>query len=133
VSESSQTGDAEPFDAEEFARQTTDAIEIGGYIADAQENRVIRLEEIIAARWPRSWLLRRRLARELRASVARYPEDLIPRGDFQAGRIQAVSEQLHLEKMERDRRWEEYRQQRDAELGHAKEPGGADPGEGFLT
>lgn len=39
---------------------------------DAMEERVIALEEIFAARWPRSWLLRWRYARELRASVAGY-------------------------------------------------------------
>lgn len=39
---------------------------------DMLEERVIALEEIIAARWPRSWLLRRRYARQLRASVAGY-------------------------------------------------------------
>lgn len=36
------------------------------------ERRVGALEEAAAARWPRSILVRRRLARELRASVAGY-------------------------------------------------------------
>lgn len=77
---------------------------------DALEDRVIRLEEIVAARWPRSLLLRRQLAREIRASVARYPYTPY---DFRERRIQAVMEQLHAEQLERDRRWEEYRRQRD--------------------
>ena len=36
------------------------------------EWRIARLEEIEAARWPRRILVRRRLARDLRASVAGY-------------------------------------------------------------
>jgi len=108
VSESSQTSGGEPFDVEEFARQAINAIEYGDWAADATENRIIRLEEIIAARWPRSMFLRRRLARELRASVAGYPYRPV---DFQERRVMAISEQLGDEEAERDRRWEEYRRQ----------------------
>lgn len=36
------------------------------------ERRIALLEEIVAARWPRRIHLRHRLARDLRASVARY-------------------------------------------------------------
>jgi hypothetical protein len=39
---------------------------------DAVEDRVSALEEVIAARWPRSAVLRRRLRRGLRASGAGY-------------------------------------------------------------
>lgn len=39
---------------------------------DMLEDRIIAVEEIIAAPWPRSWLLLRRLRRRLRASVAGY-------------------------------------------------------------
>jgi hypothetical protein len=37
---------------------------------DLNEDRISALEEIVAARWPRRMLLRRRLARSLRASAA---------------------------------------------------------------
>ncbi len=47
-------------------------IAVSGF-SDAAESmleaRIIRLEEITAARWPRRAFLRRRLARELRASA----------------------------------------------------------------
>jgi hypothetical protein len=82
--------------------------------ADALEDRVIAIEQIIAARWPRSLLLRRRLAHEIRASVARYPYTPY---DFRERRIQAVAERLHVEQLERDRRWEEHLRRRDAEGG----------------
>ena len=64
-SSDSPCGGEEPFDVEELARQTAAEIEETDWAADSLENRVVRLEEIIAARWPRSWLLRRRLAREM--------------------------------------------------------------------
>jgi hypothetical protein len=66
VSESFTAGGASTFDPEAFARQTVDAVEFGDHCAEDLERRVIRLEEIIAARWPRSMFLQRRLARELR-------------------------------------------------------------------
>ncbi|MCW2910852.1 MAG: hypothetical protein JWL68_5641 [Actinomycetia bacterium] len=43
-----------------------------GRQADELEQRIARLEEIEAAPWPRRIGVRRRLARDLRASVARY-------------------------------------------------------------
>jgi hypothetical protein len=86
------------FDAEEFARQTVDAVEFGDRYAEDLEERVIRLEEIVAARWPRSWLLRRRLARELRASVSGY--DDMPPG-FRARRLEAVGDQVLFDARER--------------------------------
>ena len=81
-SSDSPCGGEEPFDVEELARQTAAEIEETDWAADSLENRVVRLEEIIAARWPRSWLLRRRLAREIRASVAGYADSFIPRREF---------------------------------------------------
>jgi hypothetical protein len=49
---------------------------LGGLWSDETEGmlerRIARLEEIQAARWPRRILVRRRLARDLRASVAGY-------------------------------------------------------------
>lgn len=42
-------------------------------LAEALEERVARLEEITASRWPRRWLLRARYGRELRRSVRHFP------------------------------------------------------------
>lgn len=119
-------GGEEPFDVEEFARQAIASIEESDWAADSLDNRVIRIEEIIAARWPRSLFLRRRLARELRASVARYPYEPF---DFRERRAQAVGEQLDAEEAARRERWEAHLRQRD-EPG--PQDGGADPGAGFL-
>lgn len=44
-------------------------------LMDMLENRIVRLEEVAAARWPRRLLLARRLRRELRASVRYVPGD----------------------------------------------------------
>jgi hypothetical protein len=95
VSESSPAEGApeEPFNAEEFARTINRTMHMGDYYTDILENRVIRLEEIIAARWPRSLFLRWRLARELRASVATWDPEYIPRGDFRGRRLEAVTQQ----------------------------------------
>lgn len=82
------------FNVEQFARQTASAVEFGDWCSNALEERVIRLEEITAARWPRNWLLRRRLARELRASVAGY-DWMGP--DFRGRRLQAVGDQILFE------------------------------------
>ena len=56
--------------------------------AEGLERRLAALEEITAARWPRRILVRRRLARDLRASVAGYREI----DDFGSRRIQAISD-----------------------------------------
>lgn len=87
MSESSTSSPAEGdewanFDVRRFARQAVELHEETGWIEHMLENRIISLEEIVAARWPRRALLRRRLARELRASVAGYTDDHILRGDF---------------------------------------------------
>jgi hypothetical protein len=62
------------------------------------EDRLIRLEEIVAARWPRSAVLRRRLARELRASAARGAH---AGPGFARQRVQAVSEDLLMARQRR--------------------------------
>ena len=54
------------------------------------ERRIARLEEIQAARWPRRILVRRRLARDLRASVAGYGWT---GGDWADRRSQAISDE----------------------------------------
>lgn len=55
------------------------------------ERRVIALEEIIAARWPRRVFLRRRLARELRASARAHA---YAGRSFRARRGEATSDEL---------------------------------------
>ena len=42
-------------------------------LAEHLEERVAQLEEVAASRWPRRWLLRWRLGRQLRASVRNFP------------------------------------------------------------
>lgn len=109
-----ERGDWATFDAKEFARQTIASIEFGDDDAELLEERVMRLEEIIAARWPRSWLLRRRLAREIRASVARRADDYA-RGDFRGRRGQWHAEQVSVARRDRERRWAEQRQHPEGE------------------
>lgn len=58
--------------------------------ADQIERRVVALEEIVAARWPRSLLVRRRLARALRASIAGYRW---AGPDFSDQRTQAIGDE----------------------------------------
>ena len=53
------------------------------------EERISALEEIEAARWPRRILVRRRLARDLRASVAGYGWT---GGDWAERRAQAIGD-----------------------------------------
>ena len=57
--------------------------------AEITELRVTALEEIVAARWPRSVLVRRRLAKDLRESVAGYGW---AGDDFASRRIQAIGD-----------------------------------------
>lgn len=52
------------------------------------ERRIIALEEVEASRWPRRILVRARLRRDLRESVAGY--GWLP--DFEARRIQAIGD-----------------------------------------
>lgn len=78
----------QPFDITQFARDVARDSEETTLMVDAAWDRIARLEEIAAARWPRRWLLRRRLAREVRASVAACDPGC---GDFTARRYQACS------------------------------------------
>jgi hypothetical protein len=115
--------DWENFDWQQFARATIQSIEYGDDEAEVLEDRVTRLEEVTAARWPRRWLLRRRLARELRASVAGLAAPDLPR-DFRTRREEWAYLESTARVQDRRRRWEQ--RQRDAQQGDA------DPGEGFL-
>ena len=101
----SNTTPGEPFDAVQFARDTVRAIEMSDEFAHVDELRLTRIEEVIAARWPRRWLLLRRLRREIRASVAGYPQDVAPRRDFTARRIEWAGQQAMViaEQHRRDR------------------------------
>ena len=58
-------------------------------LAEQLERRVTALEELVFARWPRSIAVRRRLAQDLRASVAGYG-GVGP--DFESRRIQAIGD-----------------------------------------
>jgi hypothetical protein len=55
-----------------FAGDAVRAVEFSDVADSMLEARVTALEEIIAAPWPRRWLLRRCLRRVLRQSVAGY-------------------------------------------------------------
>ena len=82
----------EPFNAREFARTAIRSIEYSDVIADVLEDRVARIEECIAARWPRRWLLWARLRREVRGSAATFPGEYIARGDFLGRRFEWASQ-----------------------------------------
>jgi hypothetical protein len=112
----------EPFDAEEFARLTVKTIEDGDAYADVLERRVIRIEECIAARWPRRWLLWARLRREIRASAATWDPEYIPRDNFYARRLEAAGQEASDIIGRQDR----------ARAEGWPEPGTAGPGAGFL-
>jgi hypothetical protein len=139
VSESSNSwpvddGDWPDFDVQKFARNTIFAIESGDDDDHIDQLRLIRLEEIVAARWPRSLFLRWRLAREIRASVATWDDRYIPRGDFAGRRMEWAGQQGHALRADRRRRQAERQAEDDARTAQEQPPaeGGADPGEGFL-
>jgi hypothetical protein len=60
---------APPTSVAALAREVGQIMDWTDRAAGETDLRVLALEEIIAARWPRSVLLRRRLRRDLRASV----------------------------------------------------------------
>ncbi len=64
------------------------AIETRDEIDNVNEVRLCRIEECIAARWPRRWTLWARLRREIRASVATFDDDYIPRNNFYGRRVE---------------------------------------------
>jgi hypothetical protein len=129
TSNTTPAGDGHPFGAEKFARQTAWAIEYGDAVAEVTERRVIRLEEIVAARWPRSMVLRWRLRREIRASVATWDPAYIPRDNFYARRLESAGQEADeiavRQKRARAEGWPE------PVRGQAAE-GAQQPGEGLL-
>lgn len=79
MSESSPApGDREPLTVDDLAAECRESEDFIGRTIDCIEDRIIRMEELVAARWPRSMFLRRRLARELRASIAGISEATAP-------------------------------------------------------
>ena len=76
------------------------SIEMTDAATGALEDRVSALEELLAARWPRRALLRRRLARKLRASSATFAW---AGADFRTRRAEAVSEEIALRSPRRPR------------------------------
>jgi hypothetical protein len=102
------TPDPEPgMTVEQLRREVNDANDFAERSADLLEQRVAALEEIIAARWPRSIVLRLRLRRELRASVAGYT-DLPP--DFWHRRCEWHGNQVILVRMRFDERYRDGKQ-----------------------
>ena len=128
-----------PFDVERFARETIHAIEHDDDIRHVNEMRLLAIEEAIAARWPRRWLLWARLRRELRALAATWDPAYIPRGDFRGRRSEwADQESGRLQDRRRRGRQPEETQTRGWENHTGWDPPAApagdapDPGEGFL-
>jgi hypothetical protein len=79
--------------AERFARAVNYSIDTDDWAIAVLEDRVSAIEEIIAARWLRSLLLRRRLARGLRTSASTFAWA----GDsFRARRAEQMSEDIEI-------------------------------------
>lgn len=53
-------------------REEDDPLDVIGHLNELREQRISALEEVLAARWPRRWLLSLRLGRSLRQSVYSY-------------------------------------------------------------
>jgi len=125
VSESSNSGPVDDgdwanFDAREFARQTMFAIESADNDDHVDQLRLIRIEECVAARWPRRWLLWARLRREIRASVATWDEAYIPKSDFYARRLEWAGQQSIDLRAGWRRRQAERQAEDDAERGQGE-------------
>ena len=77
----------------EVERLRRDLIDESEWTAEQEailERRIAALEEVLAARWPRRWLLAARLRRDLRASVAGYEWA----GGWYERRLEAVSVEM---------------------------------------
>ncbi|HEY1820512.1 MAG TPA: hypothetical protein VGG83_11330 [Trebonia sp.] len=146
MSESSNipAGEGHPFDVERFARETIQAIEFDNDIRSVFEDRITRIEECIAARRPRRWLLWARLRREMRASVATRDEQCIPRNDFRGRRYEWTEQEIarrnnwrtrhHADDPEQTKGWQRHTGWDSTEQPpEAEPPGDTDPGVGFLS
>jgi hypothetical protein len=80
-----------PLTVAALAVRTAQEAESGALALSDLEDRIIAVEEVLAARWPRSRLLRRRLARSLRATDAAYRDAA---GSFAGRRVQAAGDEL---------------------------------------
>jgi hypothetical protein len=80
----------EPFDVRRFAQGVIGDSLLTDSLMATLEMRIIALEEVTAARWPRRLLLAFRLGRSLRRSVARYGR---PGSDFEGRRIEAAGDE----------------------------------------
>jgi hypothetical protein len=73
-------------DLDALRHEVNDSITATDEFASELTRQVIALEELVAARWPRSVLVRARLRRDLRASV-RHPDG----SDFTERRINSLA------------------------------------------
>lgn len=85
MTESSQTWPA----LDSLARELRAASDFSDSAEAMLESRIIALEELLAARWPRRAVLRRRLARQLRASARAHAH---AGRSFRARRLEAGGE-----------------------------------------
>jgi hypothetical protein len=118
------------FDLKKFVLDTIKTIEWHGHETDVLRQQVLRIEECVIAPWPRRWLLWRRLRREVRASVATFGDEYIPRNDFIGRRSEYTFQRaMQIYDMEHP----SQRRERAAEPGEqdGADPG-ADPGEELL-
>ena len=83
-----------------YATATNYSVDSIGFAVDIGEDRLTALEEIVATPWPRSMTVRRRLARQLRASAAEYAA---AETGFAGRRSQAVGDEL-ITRIQRSRR-----------------------------
>lgn len=125
------------FDMRKFVLSTIDSVQFTDAIAGVIEDRVLRMEEIIAAPWWRRWPLWRRLRREIRASAATWPDEYIPRKDFLGRRWEWASSTAS--KRHDRQSWQptavDNRGEPDGPPppGMDRQDGDADPGAGFLA
>ena len=76
-------------DLDRLRRDVIAESRMGDDLDEITERRVAAIEEILFARWPRSIAVKRRLRRDLRASVREYGWAA---DDFQARRFEAVGD-----------------------------------------
>ena len=78
-----------PEEVDAFMRATVQGDEMTGYQLEMLEDRIMALEEIVCARWPRRVFLARRLRRAIRASIKGWPGR-----NFADRRVSAVTSEL---------------------------------------
>jgi hypothetical protein len=78
-----------PEEIDAFMRGTVISLEMTDETASMLEDRIMDLEEIIYAGWPRSILLARRLRRRIKASISGFPG-----ATFASRRVSAVSTEM---------------------------------------